>query len=166
MEQSYKKNRNSQKGKTGRGRNTSPKPGKAKGRRKGKEKPQVISGFSTLSQVSGAPLTKPYHSSIPVLPPRTVIEPFERCVICGEKIDGIASAFSLPNGYAHFDCVLERLKQSEHLEENETISYVGSGSFGVCRKDNEGKYTIVRKMDVESKENFQNFKTYVESLKE
>lgn len=126
----------------------------------------MISGFSTLSQVSGAPLVKPYHSSIPVIPPKTVIEPYEKCVICSEKIDTIADAFSLSDGYAHFDCVLNRIRESEPLGVGDTVSYIGSGSFGICHKGSDGKYTILKKIDVENKENYQNFKGYVESLKQ
>lgn len=161
MEQSYRKNRNSSRQKA---KNTfSAKP---KTRKKGREKSQIISGFSTLSQVSGAPLVKHYRSSIPVIPPKTLIEPYEKCVICSEKIDTIADAFSLSNGFAHFDCVLERIRESEVLGDGDTVSYIGSGSFGICHKGSDGKYTILKKIDVESKENYQNFKDYVESLKQ
>jgi hypothetical protein len=168
LETSYKKNRNGggkQKQKQSPKNTQSSKQSKGKNRRKGRGKAQPISGFSTLSQVSGAPLAYTFHSSIPVPPPTTVMEPFDTCVLCGEKIDGIAGCFSFNNGYAHFDCVLNALREREHLEEGETISYLGSGSFGICRKDDEGKFTIVKKIEVENKEDYQNFKNYVESLK-
>ncbi len=125
-----------------------------------------ISGFSTLSQVSGAPLRHPYRSSIPVLPPRVVIEPGIDCAICGEKIETIADCFSVDGGYAHFDCVLDSIRKNEKLGDDEILSYLGSGSFGICRKDEEGKYTIVKRIEIEKKENTNAFKSYVESLKE
>ena len=140
--------------------------GKGKARKKGRAKAQAISGFSTLSQVSGAPLAHSHHSSIPLMPQKTVIEPLDNCCICGEKIQTIADCFSLATGYAHFDCVLERIKSEEHLSDDETISYIGSGSFAVCRKGEDGKFTIVKKIEVENKEDYQNFKNYVESLKQ
>lgn len=140
--------------------------GKGKARKKGRAKAQAISGFSTLSQVSGAPLERSFHSSIPLIPQKCVIEPLDVCSICGEKIESIAECFSLSSGYAHFDCVLERIKSEEHLEEGDSISYVGSGSFAVCRKGDDGSFTILKKIEVENKESFNNFKSYVESLKE
>lgn len=165
METSYKKNRNAGKQKQKLTKNSHEAAKQGKNRKKGRGKAQPISGFSTLSQVSGAPLRYAFHSSIPVPPVTSVMEPLSSCVICGEKIDGIAECFSFNNGYAHFDCVLNALKEKEHLEEGETISYLGSGTFGICRKDDEGKFTIVKKMEVENKEDYQNFKSYVESLK-
>lgn len=140
--------------------------GKGKARKKGRAKAQAISGFSTLSQVSGAPLAHSHHSSIPLMPQKTVIEPLDNCCICGEKIQTIADCFSLATGYAHFDCVLERIKSEEHLSDDETISYIGSGSFAVCRKGEDGKFTIVKKIEVENKDSYNGFKNYVESLKQ
>ncbi len=161
MEKSYRKNRNK-----GQNKKDFTRQGKNRNKKKGRGRPEAISGFSTLSQVSGVPLTRPYHSSISVLPPRFVTEPYNTCVICGEKIDTVASSFSYGDGYAHFDCVLDSIKEREHLEEGECISYIGSGSFGICRKDENGKYTIVKKIEIENKDNFQNTKNYVESLKQ
>ncbi len=160
MEKSYRKNRNK-----GQSKREFTRQGKSRSRKKGR-RTEAISGFSTLSQVSGAPLARDYHSSISVLPPRIVKEPYDTCAICGEKIDSISSAFAYGAGYAHFDCVLSSLKEREHLEDNETMSYLGSGSFGICRKDDDGKFTIVKKIEVENKDSYQNFKNYVESLKE
>ena len=140
--------------------------GKGKAKKKGRAKAQAISGFSTLSQVSGAPLARSYHSSIPLVPQKSVIEPLGVCSICGEKIQSIAECFSLETGYAHFDCVLDRIKSSEHLSEDECISYVGSGAFAVCRKGEDGKYTIEKRIEVENKDKYNQFKTYVESLKQ
>ncbi len=137
-----------------------------KNRKKGRAKNSAINGFSTLSEVSGAPVYHHYHSSIPVLPVERVLEPDLRCTVCGEKIDSITSSFSYNGGYAHFDCVIDTLKNKEHLEENESLSYLGSGSFGICKKDENGKYSIVKRIEIENKDAFQNTKNYVESLKQ
>ena len=140
--------------------------GKGKARKKGRTKAQAISGFSTLSQVSGAPLARSHHSSIPVPLQKTVCEPLSICPLCGEKIQSIAQCFSLSEGYAHFDCVLERIKSQENLSEGEIVSYVGSGAFAVCRRGDDGKYTIEKRIEVENKETYNGFKNYVESLKQ
>ena len=125
---------------------------KAKNKKNGRAQKTPISGFSTLSQVSGAPLKHSHHSSIPVVVPKVLVEPDERCVLCGDKIDNIASSFSYGDGVAHFDCVLDSLKEQEQLKKGETISYLGSGIFGVCRKNDDGSYIIEKRIELESKE--------------
>ncbi|MBQ0070304.1 MAG: hypothetical protein KBS81_00360 [Spirochaetales bacterium] len=137
-----------------------------KERKGSRVKQQPISGFSTLSQVSGAPLLRSHKSNIPVPAVKSVVEPKCVCPICGEPIEVIAEAFTNPNGeYVHFDCVLNDIKSREVLEESQTISYLGSGSFGVCQKGEDGKYTIVKRIEYENNNSFNAMKTYVESLK-
>ncbi len=163
MDQNFQKNRNSKKNKKPFGQQT--KVAKAKTKKKGRQRLSAISGFSTLSQVSGAPLTRSFHSSIPVAVPLSVSEPHPVCAICAKPIDLIADSFFYNGGYAHFDCVLSALKEKETLGEGDTISYVGSGSFAICHKDENGKYSIVKKIEVENKDEYSHFKDYVESLK-
>lgn len=133
-----------------------------KGGRQGK---QPISGFSTLSQVAGVPLKRTYHSNIDVPVPKYVSEPYPICPYCGEKIDVIADSFNVNGEYVHFDCMLSSIKEKEILSENQTISYLGSGTFGVCQKDEDGKYTIVKRIEVENKDDSQKMKDYIEGLK-
>ena len=138
---------------------------KTKAKKKGRPQQSAISGFSTLSQVSGSPVWTPYHSSIPVSNTKNVVEPNNKCVICGETINSIAEAFFYGGGYAHFDCILNLLKNNEVLSEGDSISYIGSGQFGICHKNEDGKYTIVKRIEIENKESNVAFKDYVESLK-
>lgn len=135
---------------------------------KGKQrrKKEAISGFSTLNQVAGVSRPRQHHSSIPVDEPRRVIEPHPVCQYCGTAIDGIASSLSTPEGgYAHFDCVLAHIRESERLGEGESLSYIGSGAFGVIARDDEGKPSIVRRIQYESPERYKGMKDYVEGLK-
>jgi len=72
----------------------------------------------------------------PVLPVNPITSP--DCPWCGKPIKEIATAISdkesgLP---VHFDCVLARLNQIEHLETNDSISYIGGGRFGVIHYNN------------------------------
>ncbi|MCL2176048.1 MAG: hypothetical protein FWB73_08395 [Treponema sp.] len=72
----------------------------------------------------------------PVLPANPITSP--DCPWCGKPIKEIATAISdkesgLP---VHFDCVLARLSQMEHLETNDSISYIGGGRFGVIHYNN------------------------------
>lgn len=138
--------------------------------KKDKKKKNVDSdkyqGLNTINQVSGVPKSHAFHSSIPVTPPKTVKEPLPVCPDCNERIQCIAESFRLSNGeFIHFDCMLSRLKCSENLSEGESISYVGRGNFAVVRKDEDGRYIIVRTIPVEEEKAFSSMKEYVENLK-
>lgn len=138
--------------------------------KKDKKKKNVDSdkyqGLNTINQVSGVPKSHSFHSSIPVTPPKTVKEPLPVCPDCNERIQCIAESFRLSNGeFIHFDCMLFRLKSSENLSEGESISYVGRGNFAVVRKEEDGRYIIVRTIPVEEEKAFSSMKEYVENLK-
>ena len=138
--------------------------------KKDKKKKNVDSdkyqGLNTINQVSGVPKSHAFHASIPVTPPKTVKEPLPVCPDCNERIQCIAESFRLSNGeFIHFDCMLSRLKSSENLSEGESISYVGRGNFAVVRKDEDGRYIIVRTIPVEEEKAFSSMKEYVENLK-
>lgn len=108
-----------------------------------------------------------HHLNAPVPEPQTVGEPHPVCPLCGKPVDLIAESITDPQGgHCHFDCVLEQIKQQEHPAENQKISYLGSGCFGVCEKDAEGKWTIVKRIPYESPETFNAAKKYVKGLKQ
>ena len=131
-----------------------------------KKNKSAISGFATLTQVAGIPTYREHHSSIPILPVKTVKEPGIICSICGEKIDTIATAVTNPKGeYVHFDCALAEIKEHERPNDNQTISYIGCGNFGLCEKNSEGKWTILKTISYESSEKNKAIKAYVEGLK-
>ena len=143
------------------------KPQKSEKAKKGGRQGKVpISGFSTLSQVAGVPLRRTHHSSLDVPAPKSVSEPYPLCPYCGERIDLIADSFFVDGEYVHFECMLSSIKEKEILEENQTISYIGSGAFGVCQKDEEGRYTIIKRIEVENKEDSTKMKNFIEGLKE
>lgn len=139
--------------------------------RKGKSKGQgkdsgKLAGFSNLNQVAGVPKPYDYHSKLPVLPTTSVVEPNLVCALCGKTIETISSALCAPDGkYVHFDCVLEDMKAKNHLLENQSISYIGSGNFAIVEKDENGSYTIVSRIPYEDHDHFDQMKMYVESLK-
>lgn len=96
-----------------------------------------------------------------------VVEPRPICVLCGEVIDNFAEAISEPNGgYSHFDCVLEKIRQQEKVQEPDSVSYIGHGTFAVVSKDAEGKYTIKTRISYESNEAFLGMKKQVEAAKQ
>lgn len=132
-----------------------------------KKKPKrEITGFSTMNQVSGVPDVREYHSSLPVDEPKSVVEPGVSCELCGQRIETIASCMTTAiGGYAHFDCVLEHIRQLEHIDESETLSYIGSGNFGVIAKDQDGKLHIRKTIQWESPERLSSMKAYIAELK-
>ena len=141
------------------------KPSKQKDRKK-KKKAGII-GFSTLNQVAGVPKPHEHHSSIPVEPIGMISEPHDKCVYCGKEIENIASAFMAPDGtYAHFDCVLERIRETEKPGEGESVSYIGGGCFGIIGRGEDGKPIIIRRIQYESPETVRSMKAYVASLRD
>ncbi len=96
-----------------------------------------------------------------------VHEPMPVCAICGQPIELIAEAISEPNGgYSHFDCVIAKLKEEEHVTEDEKLSYIGHGNFAVFVKDDEGHLVIKTRIPYESKEGYDGMKKFVEGSKE
>ncbi len=141
-----------------------PKKSRCRGRKK-KDDSRLVN-FTTLSQVAGGPKPYSFHSRIPVPEAKLVKEPFEKCAYCGQMIESIASCFVSPEGgHVHFDCVLERIKQANPVEEGQIVSYVGKGEFAVCQKDENEKWTIVRRIPYESGDNHAKMKSFVEENK-
>ncbi len=133
---------------------------------KKRAKRQAVSGFSTLNQVAGVPKRREYHSDLPIDKVKKLEEPSGIiCALCGKPIETIADSFTYNDGYVHFDCALDKIKESEQLKDNQTISYIGSGSFGVCEKGDDGKYTIIKKIAFESSESLGKMQEYIEGLK-
>lgn len=141
-------------------------PQQKKGKGKKNENEGKFAGFTTLNQVTGVPKAHSFHSRIPLQNVKTVREPGTACAICGEKIDSIAQAVTSPSGaYVHFDCALEDIRKNYHVHEGQSVSYVGKGAFGICEKDEEGKWHILERIQYESPEANTRFKEYVEEQK-
>ena len=60
------------------------------------------------------------------------------CELCGQPIADIASAITNKGSSkpAHFDCVMEKLLESEKLSPTERLTYIGQGRFGILHFDN------------------------------
>lgn len=60
------------------------------------------------------------------------------CPMCGQAITDISSAMAdkASGKPVHFDCALNKVKESEKLSENEKISYIGQGRFAVLYYEN------------------------------
>ena len=139
---------------------------KEKNSKNKQNKDKNLQGFTTLNQVTGVPKSHDFHSQIPADRVKSVKEPLVECIYCNEKITQITDAFSLDDGFAHFECVLNKLKGEEKLSDNQKLSYSGRGNFSVFELDEEGKYHIVKTISVESQKSNQEFKDYIQGLKE
>jgi len=72
----------------------------------------------------------------PVLPANPITTP--DCPWCGKKINDITTSITdkesgLP---VHFDCVLARIAETEKLEANDSVCYIGGGRFGIVHYNN------------------------------
>lgn len=116
---------------------------------------------------SAAPQSKPRPRMIfdDVEVPQ-VVEPRPDCCICGQPIESIAEAIVESNGgFSHFDCVLQKLREQENVQEPDCVSYIGHGCFAVVTKDEDGKWSIKSRIQYESNDDFANAKKQVEGSK-
>ncbi len=85
---------------------------------------------------------------------RVYKENVRTCEFCAKPINDLTSAFidKKTGGSIHFDCVISRLQETEKLESNQKISYIGQGKFAVIEFENPHdlrKFTIVRTIEWE-----------------
>lgn len=94
-------------------------------------------------------------------------EPKPICQLCNEVITSIAHSFSgsEEGSYIHFDCMLKKVEEDEKVQPPQKVSYIGSGSFAIVEKDESGKFSVVKQIQVESPEKFQAMKQFVEENK-
>jgi hypothetical protein len=72
----------------------------------------------------------------PELPANPITTP--DCPWCGKQIKDITTAISdkETGRPVHFDCVLARIAESEKLEHNDSVCYIGGGRFGIIHYTN------------------------------
>jgi len=72
----------------------------------------------------------------PELPANPITTP--DCAWCGKQIKDITTAISdkETGRPVHFDCVLARIAESEKLEHNDSVCYIGGGRFGIIHYTN------------------------------
>ena len=87
-----------------------------------------------------------------------------KCEICGKDIKDLSSAIASADTQnpVHFDCMLEKLKAENTLENTDKIVYLGSGSFGIVRQEKNKPakdFTIIRKFEVENRDEKPDWRT-------
>lgn len=104
-------------------------------------------------------------SSLPPLPIKKVKEPLLKCSYCDKVISNIANAIKGDDCYYHFDCILDKIKEDYKVKETQSVSYIGRGSFAIVEKDSEGKLNFVETIQIETPQQFDLMKKYVEEVK-
>lgn len=142
-------------------------PGKRnENRRKRRRQGKQAQGASTPKKPDAPGRRKSEKNRTPIIVPM-VQEPAPTCAICGKPIEGIAQAICgpEPEQYNHFDCVLRKIADDEHVLPDQKVSYIGRGVFAIIEKDEEGHFVFVKRIPFESPEMFQSMKRYVEEQK-
>ncbi len=80
-----------------------------------------------------------------------------KCDICGKDIKEISSAIASPETQnpVHFDCIIQKLKDENTLENTDRIVYLGAGSFGIVRQEKNKPakdFTIIKKIEFENRD--------------
>lgn len=135
-------------------------------KKKRRQKGRKPSNAQQLPQNMAKPEKRQHITFEEVVVPQ-VVEPRPNCAICGEPIETFAEAISEPDGgYSHFDCVLDKIRQQEKVQEPDKVSYIGHGTFAVVSKDAEGKYIIKTRIPYETADCFNGMKKQVEATKQ
>ncbi len=128
-----------------------------------KKRKKMKSAKSTNDYIQVKQRSRTYFEDVNV---PQVVEPRPDCCLCNKPIELISEAISEPNGgFSHFDCVIEKLKESEHVISPDFVSYVGHGNFAVISKDENGNFFIKNKIQYESNEDYSRMKKQVEEAK-
>jgi len=92
-------------------------------------------------------------------PPRTAAPnlPKPECPRCGLPIEDFAAAVNdhETGSPAHFDCIIARISDSEHLSEGDKVVYIGGGRFGIIHFDSANdlkKFQIKKTVQWEEKD--------------
>ena len=91
------------------------------------------------------------------------------CEKCGKEIRDLTTALSDKDSGnpVHFDCILEFIKNSEEIKENEEVIYIGNGNFAIVSFENpkiRKKFKIVKSIEWEEKNRTYQWKDEIKEL--
>ncbi len=104
-------------------------------------------------------------SSLPPVDVKKVKEPLLTCGYCNKVISNIANAIKGDEIYFHFDCIINKIKEDYKVKDSQSVSYIGRGSFAIVEKDSEGKLHFVETIQIETPQQFDLMKKFVEEVK-
>ncbi len=85
------------------------------------------------------------------------------CPICSKPVRDLASALThrVSRQPAHFDCIVQELRDTNEIAPQEKICYLGGGSFGILEfrsSGGPGHFVIKKRIQYEEKESPQDWK--------
>jgi hypothetical protein len=85
------------------------------------------------------------------------------CPICGKPVKDLASALThrLDARPAHFDCVMQEIRDTNEIAPQEKVCYLGGGTFGIIELRPPGgptRFVIRKRIQYEEKEKPQDWK--------
>ena len=88
---------------------------------------------------------------------------FPDCPVCGKAVRELASALThrVSRVPAHFDCVVRELRDTNEMNAQEKLCYLGGGTFGILEFRPPGgpsRFVIKRRIQYEEKETPQDWK--------
>ena len=91
------------------------------------------------------------------------------CEKCGKEIKDLNIALSDKNTGRpiHFDCILEFIKKSEEIRENEEVIYIGNGSFAIVTFENikaRKNFKIIKSIEWEERNKSYKWKEEIKEL--
>jgi hypothetical protein len=100
-------------------------------------------------------------------PPRPALQEavvvYPDCPICGKTVRDLASALThrISRQPAHFDCIMQELRDTNEISPQEKICYLGGGCFGILEfrpSGGPGHFVIKKRIQYEEKEYQQDWK--------
>ncbi|MCK9286579.1 MAG: hypothetical protein PHU24_06775 [Sphaerochaetaceae bacterium] len=137
-----------------------------KNRKNRKKKSKNPEQQALKNQKTRHPVKKTGEDEPQIIVPR-IHEPTPTCALCGKPIDSIAQSIGgpEPETFNHFDCVLRKIADEEHVVPPQKVSYIGRGTFAVIEMKDDKTFSIVKRIPYESPDTFSFMKKYVESKK-
>jgi hypothetical protein len=128
------------------------------GRRRGSERRREADARRDTAgggRRDGPPEEVPPRPSAPLVIPD--------CPVCGKPVRELSSALThrATRQPAHFDCILQELRQSNEIAADEKVCYLGGGCFGVLEfrsAPGPNRFVIKRRIQYEEKETPQDWK--------
>ncbi len=82
------------------------------------------------------------------------------CCLCHKEIFEMTTAVDMVdyNAPAHFECVIDRLNNTENLKDGEKIIYLGNRKFGVVKYNKNNGFNIIREVFYEDANGFKDWR--------
>jgi len=130
-----------------------PRTGRRRSRRGGRSQERTAPPPRPRREIN-ADLPREIKFRMPEPPPK---REYDVCPICSLPMRDIHSAIAYPpsDQPAHFECVVSRIAEDEHLAPGERVVYLGHGSFGIVQDQSQqgkSRYVVRKRIQFEETE--------------